>query len=327
MRIYNGRLGNEKYWCGRVEMVIECTGIIVIGGQTITEIWGLARRQGGQTMCLGQSAFPNEETMVHGFFTTIDSRDSEPTGKEEWRNDTMSVDGLVLLPYVTVQSVRAREYFPAVRFGDMPTNSLLIHFQTTLYPLTLEHRLVIAKDPTGKVDQNQYDSGIRITNMQYSVDHGSKDTDAYDVSFSEVHREQFSGDEDTTNIIKHRPAAPVRRPAALVVQFMVGYTGRLHQNQYDSDIWITNMQHGRKDTHLNDAYDAIFSEMHGERCSGDGDTTNIIKRRPAAPVVQFMAGYTGNLHQNQYDSDIWITNTHLAELSLASRIRSMEVYG
>ncbi|KAI5995076.1 hypothetical protein EDD15DRAFT_2429222 [Pisolithus albus] len=281
---------------------------------------------------------------------TIDSRDSGPTGREEWRNDTMSVGW---------------SGASSVRFSDVPTNSLLIHFQTTLYTLTLEHRLVIAKDPTGKVDQNQYDSGIRITNMQHSVDRGSKDTDAYDVSFSEVHRDQFSGDVDTTNIIKHRPAAPVvlimgGRPANCTrinklgicitntqlsldsggkdthlndaydlsfSGFMGGYTGRLHQNQYDSDIWITNMQHGRKDTHLNDAYDAIFPEMHGERCSGDGDTTNIIKRRPAAPVVQFMGGYTGNLHQNQYDSDIWITNTHLAELSLASRIRSVEVYG
>ncbi|KAI6027910.1 hypothetical protein BKA83DRAFT_4123776 [Pisolithus microcarpus] len=62
----------------------------------------------------------------------------------------------------------------------------------------------------------------------------------------ELHRERFSGDEDTTNIIK-------RRPAALV-------TGKLHQNQYDSGIWVTNMQrsvdHGSKGTHLNDADNA-----------------------------------------------------------------------
>ncbi|KAI6027911.1 hypothetical protein BKA83DRAFT_4123777 [Pisolithus microcarpus] len=101
----------------------------------------------------------------------------------------------------------------SVRFGDVPTNALLVHLQPTLYPLTLELGLVIAEDP---------------------------------VSFSEVHRERFSGDEDTTNIIK-------RRPAALV-------TGKLHQNQYDSGICITNMQrsvdHGSKGTRLNDADNA-----------------------------------------------------------------------
>lgn len=99
---------------------------------------------------------------------------------------------------MAVQGVLAREYFPAVgaripvqqvRFGDMPPNALLIHRQTTVYPLTIEPGFVVAEDP---------------------------------VSFSQVRGERFSRDEHTTNIIENHPAA-------LIVLFIRGETGIVHQ--------------------------------------------------------------------------------------------------
>ncbi|KIK18475.1 hypothetical protein PISMIDRAFT_684127 [Pisolithus microcarpus 441] len=50
----------------------------------------------------------------------------------------------------------------------------------------------------------------------------------------------------------------------------LGTTGKLHQNQYDSGIWITNMQrsvdHGSKGTHLGDADNA--RRLHLSRFDG-----------------------------------------------------------
>ncbi|KAI5984405.1 hypothetical protein EDD15DRAFT_2201264 [Pisolithus albus] len=170
-----GRLGNETYWCRRVETGIECPRIVVIGGHCgVKRAWVMREgKEGGNgdntvqydtegllnvsTRKTGSAAIgvslrrcrtPLANAHIVERMETIDSRDSEPTGREEWRNDAMSVG-----------------WSGASSTGKLHKNQ---------YDSVLDHG---GKDThLNDAYDNQYDSGIWIMSMQWSVDHGSKDT-------------------------------------------------------------------------------------------------------------------------------------------------------
>ncbi|KAI6125117.1 hypothetical protein EDD16DRAFT_491330 [Pisolithus croceorrhizus] len=104
----------------------------------------------------------------------------------------------MLPPYVTVQGVPARKYFPTVgaripvqqvRFRDMPPNTLLIHLHSAPNPSTIELDFVVAEDT---------------------------------VNFSQVQGERFSREDRTTNTTGNQPTALmgllIRRERGIVHQ-------------------------------------------------------------------------------------------------------------